>query len=325
MELKRKLSALLAAALLFAALAGCSPQGAAPDASSAAASQGAAEKPVVRLGMMSSSDVIPFELINQNKLADKYGFQLDLQVFTAAQDRDAAFQAGEIDGVLTDYVAICMYRNAGFDVRITGITDGDYLLVAGKDTGITKLDQIKGKSIAISQNTLIEYALDRILEKNGMKDTDVQKEIVPRIPDRLELLRNKKIDLGLMPEPFATLALADGAVQLGSANQIGLYPAVSAFSKKALDEKTQAIKNLYKAYNEAVDYMNRTDISQYESTVIDAVGYPKEMNGKIRIKPYRTSKLPPEADVQDAVRWASAKGLCKPDLSYGQMVFDVYS
>lgn len=331
MKLNHKFSAVLAAVLLVASLAGCSAQGGASSQASSASSGAsapagsAAEKPVVRLGMMSSSDVIPFELINQNKISDKYGFTLDLQVFTSAQDRDAAFQAGEIDGVLTDYVAICMYQNAGFDVRITGITDGDYLLVAGKDTGITNISQIKGKSIAISQNTLIEYALDRILEKNGMKDTDVQKEIVPRIPDRLELLRNKKIDLGLMPEPFATLALADGAVQLGSANQIGLYPAVSAFSKKALDEKTQAIKNLYKAYNEAVDYMNHTDIEKYESTVIDAVGYPKEMNGKIKIKPYRTSKLPPEADVKDAIRWASAKGLCKPDLSYDQMVCDVYS
>ena len=282
------------------------------------------EIPTIHLGMMSSTDVIPFVLINENKLADQYHFKLDLQTFTSAKDRDAAFQTGELDGVITDYICICLYQNAGFDVKITGITDGDYILLAGKNSGITDISQLKGKSIAISENTLIDYTLDNILEKCGYESNDVQKEIVPRIPDRLELLRNDKIDLGLIPEPFATLALKDGAVQLGSADECGIYPAVSAFSKTALDNKNEAIRNLYKAYNEAVDYMNHTDIKEYEQSVIDAVGYPKEMLGKITINQYRESKLPPKEDVEAAVLWASKKGLCDSTLSYDQLTYDVY-
>lgn len=281
------------------------------------------EKPVLRIGMMSSSDVIPYVLINENGLADKYNFKLDLEVFTSAKDRDAAFQVGELDGVLTDYIGVCMYQNAKFDVKITGITDGDYILLAGKNTGITDISQIKGRGIAISENTLIDYTLDDILENNHMASTDVVKEIVTRIPDRLELLRNDKIDLGLMPEPFATLALNDGAASLGSANQFGLYPAVSAFSQTALDEKMEVIRKLYQAYNEAVDYMNKTDIRKYEKMVIKAVGYPEEMIGKI--KPYRTSKLPPKTEIEKAIKWASSKHLCSPELTYEQMIYDVYS
>ena len=302
--------------LVFAS--GCSPK-------SAVSSAASTEEPVIRIGMMSSSDVIPFVLINQNGLADKYKFKLDLEVFTSAKDRDAALQAGELDGVLTDYIGVCMYQNAGLDVKITGITDGDYILVAGKNTGITNISQIKGKSIAISEKTLIEYTLEDILTNNKLAASDVVKEVVPKIPDRLELLRNNKIDLGLLPEPFATLALNDGAVKLGSANQFGLYPAVSAFTKSSLDSKSTAIHNLYKAYNEAVDYMNHTDISKYEKTVIKAVGYPEEMIGKIKVKQFRTSKLPTKAEVETAIQWASKKGLCKSTLQYDQMVYDVYS
>ncbi len=313
--MKNKFVTLVLLALMVFAISGCAARSAAQDT---------AQKPVIKIGMMSSSDVIPYVLINDRKLAEKYNFTLDLQVFTSAKDRDAAFQAGELDGVLTDYVGVCMYQNAGFDVRITGITDGDYILVAGKNTGMKDITQIKGKSIAISEKTLIEYTLDNILEHNGMKDSDAVKEVVPSIPDRLELLRNGKIDLGLLPEPFATLALNDGAVKLGSANEFGLYPAVSAFSKSALDSKTQTIKSLYKAYNEAVDYMNHTDIRQYEKTVIKAVGYPEEMEGKITVKPFRTSKLPPKEDLDAAVKWASGKKLCKSTLSYDQMTYDVY-
>jgi NitT/TauT family transport system substrate-binding protein len=316
-NMKNKSVLILILAALLIMVSGCSNKEEAVSSKEA--------KTAIRIGMMSSSDVIPYVLINENKLSDKYNFELDLQVFTSAKDRDAALQAGELDGVLTDYIGVCMYQNAGFDVKITGITDGDYILLAGKDSGISDISQIKGKSIAISEKTLIEYTLDNILEKNGLKDTDVVKEIVPRIPDRLELLRNDKIDLGLMPEPFATLALNGGAIQLGTANEYGLYPAVSAFSKTALDSKNEAIRNLYKAYNEAVDYMNRTDIRQYEETVINAVGYPKEMVGKITVKSFRKSVLPPKEDVEAAVLWASGKGLCKPTLTYEQMTYDVYS
>lgn len=306
------LSILLATVILFA---GCTAQG----------GSDMGEKEVIRIGMMSSSDVIPYVLINENGLGDKYNFELNLEVFTSAKDRDAAFQAGELDGVLTDYIGVCMYQNAKFDVKMTGITDGDYILLARKNTGITDISQIKGRSIAISENTLIDYTLFDILKNNNMESDAVEKEIVARIPDRLELLRNDKIDLGLMPEPFATLALKDGAVSLGSANQFGLYPAVSAFSQKAIDEKEEAIRNLYKAYNEAVDYMNKTDIRKYEKTVIEAVGYPEEMIGKIEIKPFRTSELPPKIEIEKAIEWASNKGLCSKDLTYEQMVFDVYS
>lgn len=302
-----------AALLLFS---GCTAGGPVPSAD---------EPATLRIGMMSSSDVIPYVLIQERGLAEQYGFRLDLEVFTSAKDRDAAFQAGELDGVLTDYIGICIYQNAGFDVRITGITDGDYILMAGKDSGITDLSEIKGKSIAISENTLIEYSLDTILAANGMSGTDVVKEVVPRIPDRLELLRSGQIDLGLLPEPFATLGLNDGAVKLGTANECGLYPAVSAFSKTALDGKGDAVRNLYRAYNDAVDYMNSTDIREYEKTVIQAVGYPDEMIGKVEIKPFRHSQLPPESDVTAAVAWASGKGLCSPDLTYEQLTWDAYS
>jgi len=309
--------------IIIVLLTGCAAQSENPSTSPSETT--APEKTSITIGMMSSSDVIPYVLINKNGLADKYNFELNLEVFTSAKDRDAAFQAGELDGVLTDYIGVCMYQNSGFDVKITGITDGDYLLLAGKNAGITGISQIKGKSIAISENTLIDYTFDNILKNNNIESIDVTREVVPRIPDRLELLRNDKIDLGLMPEPFATLALNEGAVLLGSANEFGLYPAVSAFSQAALNEKDEAIRNLYRAYNEAVEYMNKTNIRDYEETVIEAVGYPEEMIGKIEIKPFRASELPPKLELEKAIVWASEKGLCKKELTYEQMVFDVYT
>ncbi|MBF7095665.1 ABC transporter substrate-binding protein [Alkalibacter mobilis] len=282
------------------------------------------EPTTINIGMMSSSDVIPYVLINELKLYEDYDFKLNLEVFMSAIDRDAAFQAGELDGVLTDYIGVTMYQNADFDVKITGITDGDYILMAGKDTGIQSLDQLKDKSIAISQNTLIDYSLDYILTESGIDLDSIEREVVARIPDRLELLRNGQIDLGLMPEPFATLGLNSGAIYLKSANDVGLYPAVSAFSQKALDEKEAAIRQLYQAYNRAVEYMNSTPLSEYEAIVIEAVRYPEEMIGQVEIDEFRQSQLPDKDAVEKAIAWSIERGLTKSDLTYDDIVYDVY-
>lgn len=41
--------------------------------------------------------------------------------------------------MFTDFIGACIYQNAGLDVKITGMTDGDYLLLAGPDSGVTTL------------------------------------------------------------------------------------------------------------------------------------------------------------------------------------------
>lgn len=268
----------------------------------------------IHIGVMYSSDIIPLAVITENGLDKKHGIQLDMQVFSSARDRDAALQAGELDGVFTDYIGMCMYRNAGLDMKITGVTDGDYLLIAGQDTGITSIDDAVGSSIAISENTLIEYTLDYLLDSNELDSNYLKKEVVPKIPDRLEMLRTGKIAMGLLPEPFATLAVNSGAVLLGSANQEGLYPAVSAFSQTAIDSKKEAVRSLYAAYDEAVDYINNTPLSEYEATVIKAAGYPEELSGQIELPVFRKNTLPSKEDLADAIQWAAGKGLCSTDL-----------
>lgn len=274
----------------------------------------------IHIGVMYSSDIIPLAIMTEKKLDEKYGFQLDMQVFQSAKDRDAALQAGELDAVFTDYIGMCMYQNAGLDMKITGVTDGDYVLLAGKDTKISSLPDAKGKEIAISENTLIEYSLDYILEQNKLNSDYLTKKVVPRIPDRLEMLRKGAIDLGLLPDPFSTLAEESGAIVLGSANEFGLYPAVCGFNALAIKDKKDLINKMYEAYDEAVDYVNNTDIKEYEELVIKICGYPEELSGKIKLPSYRKHTLPTEEELSHAIKWASNKGLCSSDLKPEQLL-----
>ena len=274
----------------------------------------------LRLGVMYSSDIVPLVIMQEQKLDQKYGITLEMQVFSSAKDRDAALQAGELEGVFTDYIGMCIYQNAGLDLKISGVTDGDYQLVAGAASGVSSLVDASGVSVAISENTLIEYSLDYLLEQQGYPPDYLQKEVVPRIPDRLELLRTGGVPMSLLPDPFAPIAVSDGAMVLDSANRQGLYPAVSAFTEEALQHRRGQIESFYLAYDDAVDYLNNTPLSAYEPLVISRAGYPEELAGQLTLPVYRKRQLPDPAALQHAIDWAAKKGLCTAALKPEQLL-----
>ncbi|QAT39121.1 MetQ/NlpA family ABC transporter substrate-binding protein [Clostridium sp. JN-9] len=281
------------------------------------------EKQTLNIGLMPSVDAVPFIIAKDKGFYEKNGVDVKLQVFKSANDRDAALQTGNLDGVSTDEVAVCLYQNAGIDLKITGVTDGDFMLVASKQSGIKSIADVKGKSVAISQKTVIEYSLDKMLEKNSIKPEEVKKIAIPAIPARLEMLKAGKVDLALLPEPFSSAAIKDGAVLLGKTSSEKLLPAVSAFTQKSIDNKSDAIKAFYKAYNEAVEYVNNTPISQYEDTVIKFVGYPEDMKGNIVLPKFRADVLPSDNDLNSAVKWTKDKGIVKKSLTPKDLTYKI--
>lgn len=273
-------------------------------------------KMALKVGAISSVDVVPFILAEEKGFFAKEGIDVTFEPFKSAKDRDAAFQSGALDGIICDQIAISLYQNADFDVKITGITDGDFMLVASPASGIKSVKDLKGKSVAISEKTAIEYTLDMILLNNSLQPTDVVKSNVPAVPTRMEMLRNNKVDVALLPEPFSSLAIKDGGILLGSASNLATYPSVMAFPQKVIDTKRSEIEAFYRAYNLAVDYINSTPVSDYEATVIKTVGYPEDMKGQIALPKFRRNTiLPPESELKSVVDWATKNGLIKKALT----------
>lgn len=311
----KKILSIVTTCTLILTLSACSP------VKETASTTTAKQK--LNFGAISSVDAIPIVIANEKGFFKKQGIDVNFQSFKNSKDRDAAFQTGNLDGVICDEIAISLYQNADFDVKITGITDGDFMLIANAKSGIKSVNDIKGKSVAISEKTSIEYSLDKILEKNSLNPKDVKKSIVPAIPTRLEMLRNNNVDAALLPEPFASLAIKDGGVLLGSASNLNVYSSVTAFTQKAINSKSTEIKAFYKAYNEAVDYINNTPISEYEDIIIKTVGYPADMKGKLNLPKFRKNALPQEANVKSVVDWTTKNGLIKKTLDTNTLMNDI--
>ncbi|HBQ87795.1 MAG TPA: ABC transporter substrate-binding protein, partial [Syntrophomonas sp.] len=80
-------------------------------------------------------------------------------------------------------------NEGGIDLRLISRNDGNIELMAGKDSGINSVQDLKGKSIGISSNTIMEYSLDQMLAAEGMKAEDINKVAIPQLPTRLEMLQ----------------------------------------------------------------------------------------------------------------------------------------
>lgn len=312
-----KIIAVCIAVMLLASLTACST------ANQGAETDDKKQSQTLSFGAMSSVELIPIMMAEENGYFEEQGINVDIQYFKSAKDRDAALQSGKLDGIIGDEVAVALYQNAGLDVKITGLTDGNFVLVAGPDSGIKAISDIKGKTVAISEKTVIEYTFDKVMEKNGIDPKEVQKSMIPAMPTRLEMLRTGKVDTALLPEPFATLAVKAGGLVLGSATEADMYTSITAFTQASIDNKSNEIKAFFRAYNKAVDYVNKTPVSEYEDLLIERVGYPQDLKGQIVLPEFRKNVLPSEEDIQSVIDWTKKNNLVNKELSPKDLVSNI--
>lgn len=271
--------------------------------------------PTLSIGVMSAVDMLPIYIADKNGYFLDQGVKVQIEVFKSFKDRDAALQAGELDGIIGDLVAISIYQNAGLDMVVTGLTDGVFSLVAGKDSGLESIHDFDGEKVAISENTVIEYTLDQLLLANGIEASRIEKVVIPPLPTRLEMLNAGEVAASLMPNPFSDAAIAAGATMLLQiTSEKDDYISVTAFENKVIKEKPDAIKAFYRAYNQAVDYLNTHDLSDYEDDVIDVVGYPETMKGQTSVPVFKKNTLPSVELVEKVFAWSKEKGLLTIDI-----------
>ena len=271
------------------------------------------------IGLMPDTDSIPFIIAAERGYFAEEGVEVELVPFKSAMERDAALQSGNLDGAVSDLLAVIFARSGGFSMHAVSYTDGNYNLVAGGNAGISAAADLRGKDIAISRNTIIEYVTDEILFVNGMKEQDVSKVVIPQIPVRLEMLQSGNLAAAVLPEPMASVAVASGSRYVTGSGELGINPGVIVFADSAINEKADSIRAMYRAYNKSVEYLNHAPRAEYIDLVMEKSGFPAPARDALELKPYRPAGLPAEKDVEEAVHWVKSKELAG-DYRYDELV-----
>ena len=271
------------------------------------------------IGLMPDTDSIPFIIAAEYGYFAEEGLEIELIPFKSAMERDAALQSGSLDGAVSDLLAVVFARSGGFSVYATSYTDGSYNLVADGNTDIASAADLRGKEIAISRNTIIEYVTDEILAVNGVGEKDVSKVVIPQIPVRLEMLQSGNLAAAVLPEPMASVAEFSGSRYVTGSGELGINPGVIVFTDSAIKDKEQSIRAMYRAYDKAANYLNNTPRADYIDLIMERSGFPGPARDALVLKPYHFAGLPAEKDVDEAVRWVKNKGLAG-DYRYDELV-----
>lgn len=276
---------------------------------------------VLIIGAMPDVDSIPYIIAQNNGYYKAAGLEVKIEHFKSARDRDSALQAGLLDGVITDMLAVIFANEGGVRLITPAKTYGDIRIVASKNSGAAKIQWLKGKSIGLSSNTIMEYSFDTMAQAAGLLPTDVKKIEIPKIPTRLEMLKGGKVDAVILPDPLGVLAAQDGAElsrmeSLSADVQIG----VIAFTEKSLAEKREQILALFKGYDKAVDYLATAPQGDYIDFIIENQGFPKDVRDIMQLPKYNKAETPSQALFDASLAWLKNKGLVKQNHKYDNIV-----
>ena len=293
----------------------------------AGASCGGGREPhTLRIGVLPILDALPMYVAREVGLFEEVGVDVEFIPAASAAERDQLIQTGKVDGIITDLVALALYNRetpsvVGVRYAMTP-SDGSpqFRIIASRDADIAQPRELIGVQIGVSEGTVIEYVTDRLLEAEGLAPSEIKTLGVPRIPERMALLRSGELPAATLPEPLASLALQDGAVVVvDDTDHLDTSCSVYAFRQATLDRRPEAVRGFLEAVSQATLAINE-DKGRWSGLLANQNLVPEPLMGSYQLPDYPVDKAPTKAQFTDAVDWLQANGRMSETPSYDDVV-----
>ncbi len=253
----------------------------------------AKQKSILKIGVMSDVDSV------QVAVAAYLLDNAELVLFSDAYSRSCAFRNGSIDICVSDMITAVCEISAGRNDKILTVTSGTYSLVS-RHYSLS----LAAESVGISQNTVIEYAADRIFESTPYTAVPVNS-----LAARYSALLTGSLDSALLPEPYAEMATNMGFNRIASLenSEVG----VLCCNEKAVTKKEKLITDFLEAFEKAADICNNDPLGE---TVKNAFEFLSLNNVSDTALPYYMPPfLPSEKTIDSVCTYLRDKNICVPE------------
>lgn len=165
----------------------------------------------LKIGVLPTEDCLPILLAKELRLFDTLGIDVRLRKYHALSECRHALTRKLVEGAAIDSVLMKVINADSAIVYSALNTDLSWKFLTAKKARLTRLSQLTDKLIAADSHgmshTLAEQAIDSLLKKQQMV-------FIVQVEDpavRLSMLNTGNIDAALMPEPYASKAIKQGA------------------------------------------------------------------------------------------------------------------
>lgn len=250
----------------------------------------------LNIGLMPAVDIAPIMLAEKNGYFDELGLDVNIQIYTNAQNRQTALQTNSIDGAMTDIVALITNNAEGFGLKGVLSTDGMFPLLVNPKNIDDKDIKVGMMEISVSNYLVEQYLGD---------EYNYKKVYINAIPTRLEAIATGDIERGLIPEPLASIGEMKGLIKVVYDGIPRESLDIMAFTEKAISEKANSIELFTKAYEKAILDIQK-DPSLARDVLMETIKtLPPVIKDSITLPEYKNSYLPSDQFINELIDWTS--------------------
>lgn len=281
----------------------------------------------IKIGVLRTADSLPVYIADNKNFFAENGVQVELIEFGSASDQSKAMESGAIDAMMTDMVVQTLLQKGGTDMRTVTtalgaeVIEGKFMVVANSKTGITGIEDVAGKSVAISEGTMMEYLVDSYCDELEIDINTIEKVNIPNLSLRYETLMAGEVDMAILPDPMGDLAVINGgnAVIDDTTLDKNISRSVIAFNAEFIENNSVAVEHFIDGYNEAVDRLNQHCEEDME-LIYSVANVPEAMQLSWAVPSYTKNALPTEEEVSDLMKWMVEKELIDTKYNYSEVV-----
>jgi len=185
------------------------------------------------------------------------GYTVEVTPFESPTDGKNAVLTGTVDTCIHGIAAFILGAAAGEPVVIVAnANNGGMVIMAGVNTDIKTVKDLKGKKVAIFPGSTQEAVILERLRMEGMTIKDIQ-PIRLSFSDMAAALARGDVDAYVGAEPAGGISLANGTgklVEYPYSTPIGPLNMILSASQKAVKENPERIKLVVDMHKKAVDY-----------------------------------------------------------------------
>lgn len=261
-KIKRLLAALLAAAMLFS-LAACGDETNGETTTAEESTTDYVRSVKTKVAALNGPTGLGLA-----KLAADRTYAYEVEYFSDPQEIVPLLTKGEVDiAALPVNLAANLYQKTNGGIQILSVNTLGVLYCLQKGDSIKSFDDLKGKTIyATGQGSTPEYIINYVLSEKGIvPGKDVTIEYKTAHNELATLAIEGKVDLCILPEPFATKVLAsneeykrliDFTKSWGEVNEARLVQGVIVARTDYIKENPDII-NEFMGFNEvSVNYLS---------------------------------------------------------------------
>lgn len=332
--MKRIIKGIITLTTVSALLLACSCGNNSGSGSSAASNTETAAPEKIKIGVLKIADSFPLYVAESEGLFEEQGLDVEIVDFQSASDQSVAYEAGELDGLMTDMIVQSLINKSaqGREMKAVAMAlggskeEGRFLVISSPKGEIKEPADLEGARIGISENTMMEYLVVSYLKDLGVDIEKVQLINIPKLTLRLDsVIEGSELDAAILPDPLAIEAVERGCNTVIDDTKLdkNYSQSVVTLRNEVIENYPEAAAAFVKAYDTAIEKIN-ADPQSYDDLFCEKANVAEALKGKYTVPHYTSACLPTSDEVAGIQSWMLEKGLLDAEYSYEDICIDLH-